>query len=65
MNHKQKLGYMALGANRKSLLGLLALGFLLSCTQSPQEKVRNATVRVARELKLAAADRPKGVVASL
>ena len=41
---------------RKSLLGLLALGFLLSCTQSPEEKVRNATVHVTREL----TDRPTG-----
>ena len=42
--------------NRKSLLGLLALGFLVSCTQSPQEKVRNATVHITRER----TDRPKG-----
>ncbi len=45
--------------NRKSLLGLLALGFLLSCTQSPEqivEKVKNATVHVTRDL----TDPPKG-----
>ena len=32
--------------NRKFLLGLLALGFLLSCTQTPEQHVKNATVLI-------------------
>ena len=32
--------------NRKFLFGLLALGFLLSCTQTPQQRAENATVLI-------------------
>ena len=32
--------------NRKFLFGLLAVGFLLSCTQTPQQRAENATVLI-------------------